>query len=230
MTTYRLLMLEQVARVARGSPAAVPSDRLEHDLYALVEAAAVDREQARDFGGLVSDLCAARARAHLARRVRRSHDAGLQQLDSDAGMLGGRPAPAERESARAVVAYPEWDYRVGAYHQRGAVVLSRVAPAGSGAWVEDVMTRHAALVRRVRHRFAGLRPRRVRASRQDDGPDLDLSAYVAAFADWRADEPGDDRFYAAMVLALGALESRANARTSFPWGGPAPAVVAVTHE
>jgi nitric oxide reductase NorD protein len=68
---------------------------------------------------------------------------------------------------------------------------------GSGAWVEDVMARHAAVVRRVRRRFDGLRPRRKRVNRQDDGPDLDLSAYVAAFADWQAGHPGDDRFYTA---------------------------------
>jgi nitric oxide reductase NorD protein len=359
IATYRLLTLEQVARAARGTPAAAPSDRLEHDLYALAEAAAVDWQLARDFGGIAADLRVARAAAlrarpalgrltaferrverlvqavlsadpikpppripltatpaeslrwaratarrlrgtaggyrgmsivplwgrlvavppaasdrpaatsepstagamrsaSLARRPRMRPTAegedddrpgtwmvrpdepmesvedpmGLQRpadqednakaadladslselpearvvrtpgrprevLDSDAGWLGGRPAPAGRESAGDGVVYPEWDFRLGAYRQRGAVVWPRVAPAGSGAWVEDVMTRHAALVRRVRHRFDGLRPRRVRVSRQDDGPDLDLSAYVAAFADWRADQPGDDRLYAA---------------------------------
>ncbi|RPH73921.1 MAG: hypothetical protein EHM88_23510, partial [Candidatus Rokuibacteriota bacterium] len=35
VAAYRLLALEQVARAARGTPAAAPSDRLEHDLYAL---------------------------------------------------------------------------------------------------------------------------------------------------------------------------------------------------
>jgi nitric oxide reductase NorD protein len=63
--------------------------------------------------------------------------------------------------------------------------------------VEDVMARHAALVRRVRRRFDGLRPRHERLGRQDDGPELDHGAYVAAFADWRAGHPGDDRFYTA---------------------------------
>src|SRR5262245_7636622 len=60
---YRLLALEQVARVARGTPGAAPSDRLEHDLYALAEGVAVDRTLARDFRGIVADLRAARARA-----------------------------------------------------------------------------------------------------------------------------------------------------------------------
>jgi nitric oxide reductase NorD protein len=360
VATYRLLAIEQVARVARGTPAGLPTDRLEHDLYALAEAAAVDRDLARDFGGIVADLCAARARAlrerpplkrltALERRVERLVQAalsanpatpppeiplaatpaeslrwaratagrlrrlatsyrgvaivplwgrlidappparegaavaddeqsrcgpirsaslrqrprmrqaaddeddarpgtwmirpdepmesvedpmGLQRpadrdedtaaadladslselpearvvrtpgaprevLDSDAAIVARAPAPAGRDAADAGIVYPEWDYRLGAYRQRGTVVRSRVAAAGSGAWVEDVMARHAALVRRVRRRFDGLRPRRQRVSRQDDGPDLDLLAYVSAFADWRAGHPGDDRFYAA---------------------------------
>jgi nitric oxide reductase NorD protein len=129
-------------------------------------------------------------------RVVRTPGTPREVLDSDAGALARAPARAARGSAGAGIVYPEWDYRLGAYRPRGAVVWSRVAPAGSGAWVEDVMARHAALVRRVRRRFDGLRPRRQRVSRQDDGPDLDLAAYVDAFADWRAGHPGDDRFYA----------------------------------
>jgi nitric oxide reductase NorD protein len=370
---YRLLAIEQVARAVRGTPAGAPADRLEHDLYALAEATAVDRELARDLGGIVPELCAARARAlrerpafdrltalehrmerlvraalsadpatpppaipvmptpaasrewarTTARRLRRiatgyrgvaivplwgrlidapapagdgaggtederlhpgpiqsaslrqrprmrqatddedderpgtwmirpdepmesvEDPMGLQRpadrdedtaaadladslselpealvvrtpgaprevLDSDAGTVVRVPVPAEREAAGAGIVYPEWDDRLGAYRQRGAVVWSRTAPAGSGAWVENVMARHAALVRRVRRRFDGLRPRRQRVGRQDDGPELDLSAYVGAFADWRAGHPADDRFYASARparrdLALGLL-------------------------
>jgi nitric oxide reductase NorD protein len=130
-------------------------------------------------------------------RVVRAPGTPREILDSDAGTLARAPAPATADPAGAGIAYPEWDHRLGAYRERGAVVWSRVAPAGSGAWVEDVMARHAALVRRVRRRFDGLRPRRQRVGRQEDGPDLDLSAYVSAFADWRAGHPGDDRLYAA---------------------------------
>jgi nitric oxide reductase NorD protein len=360
VTRYRLLALEQVGRAARGTPAAAPTDRLEYDLYALAEATAVERDLARDLGGIVSDLCAARARAlrdrppferltaleghverlvqavlsahpatpppgipvtatpsesrHWARamadrlhrpatscrgvaivslwgqviatspasardggaadaqalprgpkrsaplrrrpRIRQAADdeddarpgtwmigpdepmesvedpMGLQRpadhdedaaaadfadalselpearvvrtpgaprevLDSDFGAVAGAPAPGARDIAGAGIVYPEWDDRLGAYRPHGAVVWPRVAPAGSGTWVEGVMARHAALVRRVRRRFDGIRPRRQRVGRQDDGPDLDLSAHVAAFADWQAGHAGDDRFYAA---------------------------------
>jgi nitric oxide reductase NorD protein len=360
MATYRLLALEQMARAARGTPDAAPADRLEYDLYALAEAAAVDRELARDLGGLVPDLCAARARAlcerpsierltalerhveHMVQtilsappaappsgvpaaaapaesrqwaratadrlrgaagryrgvaivplwgrllpsdsgaaprpataadepsrrgpirsaslrqrpRARRAADGeddnrpgtwmirpdepmesvedpmGLQRpadrdedtsavdladalsdlpearvvqtrgtpaevLDSDAGIAARAPTPAGADPTDAGIAYPEWDFRLGAYRPHGAVVWSRLAAAGSGAWVEDVMARHAALVRRVRRRFDGLRPRRQLVGRQDDGPDLDLSAYVAGYADRQAGHPGDDRCYVA---------------------------------
>ena len=359
MTTYRLLALEQVARAARGTAAQAPDDRLECDLYVLAEAVAVDHALARDLGGLVADLCTARARAlgerpplerlttlerhveGLVRATLSAHPAtppaeiplaatpaqsrrwahaaaapmrgaaaryrgvpivalwgrlldapapsrdgaapadepsprgpvrsaslrqrprlrpaagdedddrpgtwmvrpdepmesvedpaGLQRpadrdqdtaasdladalselpearvvrrpgtprevLDSDAGPVPRPPAAAARESTAAGIVYPEWDVRLGAYREPGAVVWPRLAPAGSGAWVEDVMARHAGLVRRVRRRFDGLRPRRRRLGRQDDGPALDLSAYVSAFADWRAGHAGDDRFYSA---------------------------------
>ena len=72
-----------------------------------------------------------------------------------------------------------------------------MAAAGAAEWVDRVLDRHATLVRQVRRRFDGLRPRRVRLGRQTDGTELDLSAYVTAFADWQAGQPSEDRFYTA---------------------------------
>ena len=95
------------------------------------------------------------------------------------------------------VVYPEWDYRIGAYRAHGAVVRPGIAAAGAAEWVDRVMGRHATLVRRIRRRFDALRPRRVRLSRQTDGTELDLSAYVTAFADRQAGQSGEDRFYTA---------------------------------
>jgi nitric oxide reductase NorD protein len=116
-------------------------------------------------------------------------------LDSDGGIAARRASRRWRSHGDAGVVYPEWDYRTGAYRAHGAVVRPSVATPGSGAWVDAVMTRHAALVRRVRRRFDGLRPRRTRVGRQIDGPEVDLSAYVTAFADRHAQGPGDDRLY-----------------------------------
>jgi nitric oxide reductase NorD protein len=360
--TYRLLAMEQAARVVRGTPTRVPRDRLEQDLYSLAEAVAVDRALAHELGGVGIEVRAARAAAlrarpslerlspiergveqlvrdvlgadpatpsvtvplyerpdesacwarEIAARLRREKTGryrgttvvalwgqvtpssppqgdrrsalaseapmassarsatlrhrpcvreaaededdegqgtwmiradepmesaedpmGLQRPadrddDADAADLAdslselpearvvrtpGSPrevlesdAPAASFASRAAdgtlteagIVYPEWDYRLGGYRERGAVVRSGTAPRGPAAWVDDVMARQAPLIRRVRRRFEGLRPRRTRVGRQPDGPDVDLAAYVSAFADWRSKRPGDDRFYAAI--------------------------------
>jgi nitric oxide reductase NorD protein len=66
---YRLLALEQGARVARGTATRLPetADLLERDLYLLSEANAVDRALVRDVSGIAAPLASAR-RAALAHR------------------------------------------------------------------------------------------------------------------------------------------------------------------
>jgi nitric oxide reductase NorD protein len=130
-------------------------------------------------------------------RVVRTPGTPREVLESDGAP---RPPVASAPSARGSaggIAYPEWDHRLGAYRHPGAIVRPSLATPGGGEWVERVLDRHATLVRRVRRRFDGLRPRRVRRGRQPDGAEIDLGAYVTAFADWRAGEPGDDRLYTA---------------------------------
>ncbi len=107
-------------------------------------------------------------------------------------------AEVPRGGAQAGLVYPEWDYRAGSYHEHGAVVHERTPPLGDPAWAEDVLARRAALLHEVRRRFERLRPRRLRLGRQRDGPEVDLAAYVAAYADRRAGCPADDRLYEAV--------------------------------
>ncbi len=99
--------------------------------------------------------------------------------------------------AGAGITYPEWDHRRRAYRFPGAIVWPAAAPAGSASWVAGVRARRAALVRQVRRRFDGLRARRARLPRQGDGAELDIEAYVTAFADGRAGAPTDGRVYTA---------------------------------
>jgi nitric oxide reductase NorD protein len=118
-------------------------------------------------------------------------------LDADVPLSARPPSGSATLAAEGGIVYPEWDHRAGGYRARGAVVRPGRVPAGSDAWVDAVMSRHAALVRRVRRRFDGLRPRRVFRGRQPDGAEIDLGAYVDTVADWRAGAGGDDRFYRA---------------------------------
>ncbi|HUF10113.1 MAG TPA: VWA domain-containing protein [Rhodothermales bacterium] len=103
-----------------------------------------------------------------------------------------------RDSRRPALVYPEWDYRAGAYAHLGAVVRERTPALGDPNWAEEVLERRAALLHEVRRRFERLRPRRMRRGRQADGPEIDLAAYVAAYADRRAGYPADDRLYEAV--------------------------------
>ncbi|MBA3671639.1 MAG: VWA domain-containing protein [Gemmatimonadaceae bacterium] len=66
---YRLLAIEQGARIARGSRWRVPMDALEADLYMLMEGAAVDATIVAQSPGLTRALTASRAE-ELARRPR----------------------------------------------------------------------------------------------------------------------------------------------------------------
>ncbi|HEY8368702.1 MAG TPA: VWA domain-containing protein, partial [Thermodesulfobacteriota bacterium] len=108
-----------------------------------------------------------------------------------------RTAPDGRPLAAGIV-YPEWDCRTGVYRIPGAVVRDVAAPEGDLAWAEGVLARQALLVERVRRRFERLRARRVRLGRQPDGPEVDLDACVAAFADRAAGRALDERLYAAV--------------------------------
>jgi len=151
-----------------------------------------DRDEAADPEGLadsLSDLATA--------PIVRTPEAPREILESEPGTTPRTGGPAGRRPAGAGIVYPEWDHRAAAYRAHGAVVWPAIAPAGDGPWVDRVMARHATLVRQVRRRFDGLRPRRVRLSRQTAGDDLDLAAYVTAFADRRAGRSGEDRLYTA---------------------------------
>lgn len=97
--------------------------------------------------------------------------------------------------ASTSLVYPEWDYRIQAYHVRGATVREKASTLGDPDWATDVLTRRAALLNAVRRRFERLRPRRLRLGRQFDGPEVDLAAYVAHAADRHAGHTSDDRLY-----------------------------------
>jgi nitric oxide reductase NorD protein len=107
-------------------------------------------------------------------------------------------AEVQPGSPRAGLVYPEWDYRTGTYRAHGAVVHERLPAHGDADWAAGVLARRAALLHEVRRRFERLRPRRLRLGRQRDGPEVDLAAYVASYADRRAGCPADDRLYEAV--------------------------------
>ncbi len=130
-------------------------------------------------------------------RIVRTPGSPREVLQSDAAPFSREAGDTSPRAVASGITYPEWDHRLAAYRFPGATVRPMPAVEGGVEWADRVLERRATLVRQVRRRFDGLRPRRVRLGRQPDGTDLDLTAYVTAFADWRAGEPGDDRLYTA---------------------------------
>ena len=170
--------------------------RLDDPMESVEDPMGLQRPADRDESPDPSDLADSLSELPEARIVR-TPGTPREVLESEGAVLRVPPClPSAARPASGVV-YPEWDYRIGAYRAHGAVVRPGIAAAGAAEWVDRVMARHAALVRRMRRRFDALRPRRVRLSRQTDGTELDLSAYVTAFADWQAGQSGEDRLYTA---------------------------------
>jgi nitric oxide reductase NorD protein len=129
-------------------------------------------------------------------RIVRTPGSPREVLESDAAPPGRVTGETKPRDGATGITYPEWDHRLAAYRFPGAVVRFTRASEAGGEWADRVLERRATLVRQVRRRFDGLRPHRLRLGRQPDGADLDLAAYVTAFADRRAGQPGEDRIYA----------------------------------
>jgi nitric oxide reductase NorD protein len=106
-----------------------------------------------------------------------------------------QPMVREGRGRGVGVAYPEWDYRIGAYHEARAVVRESPPAPGDAAWAPAILRCQGQEVRQVRRRFERLRPQRIRLGRQPDGADVDLTAYVTCHADVRAGCAPDDRLY-----------------------------------
>ncbi|MCC6534191.1 MAG: hypothetical protein IT531_16705 [Burkholderiales bacterium] len=103
-------------------------------------------------------------------------------------------APDRPETTR--ICYPEWDFRSGAYRQPGAIVRLLPPALGSQLWVERTLAEHGALLPRIRRRFEMLRALPMRLRKQLDGDDVDLAAYIDAYADYRAGRPMGQSLYA----------------------------------
>ena len=152
-----------------------------------------DRDEKADPGGLADSL----SELPEARLVSTPRPASEVLLSDDP--LDRRSAlEASATMTASDIAYPEWDYRIGVYLDRGAIVRIQTPRLGDAAWAAAVLAKRRPLLAQVQRRFEGLRPRRSVHYRQPDGNDIDLGAYVGAFAEERAGRPLEDRLYIAV--------------------------------
>jgi nitric oxide reductase NorD protein len=135
--------------------------------------------------------------ARLGQVPRIASDARVHEILEIEGLChpgsGARWAQALAEGEG--IAYPEWDYEQGVYRHDYCVLREMTAPAGDVQWSARIRHEHQALIRDLRKRFAILRPARWRCTRQLDGHDLDLDAFVDDFAVRHAGRPPTGRLY-----------------------------------
>jgi nitric oxide reductase NorD protein len=112
---YRLLAIEQGARIVRGTRGAVPADRIERDLYMIIEGAAIDADIVRRAPGLAGALSRMRqeelrrrSHFHVGAGARGVEDLLLQLLGSDPSALPNEipltATPAESAAAARALA------------------------------------------------------------------------------------------------------------------------------
>ncbi|MGP1667587.1 MAG: nitric oxide reductase activation protein NorD, partial [Rhodanobacter sp.] len=163
-------------------------------------------EQAEDPGGLqrptdrddataadeYADALSELPEARLLTRPGRPKEVLLSDDPPDAV---ARAEAAPSATASNALNYPEWDYRIRAYHTPGATVHQLPAAVGPQAWVDHTLEAHRGMLQEIRRRFEMLRARRVRVHRQLDGDEVDLEAYIEGYADYRAGLPLPQRLY-----------------------------------
>lgn len=104
-------------------------------------------------------------------------------------------AQAGAQTARQLLAYPEWDYRQNGYRHPGALVHLLAADPGPQAWIDVTLASYRSMLDTIRKRFEILRAERQWLRRQMDGEDIDLDACIDGAAEARAGLPMPQALY-----------------------------------
>jgi nitric oxide reductase activation protein len=107
--------------------------------------------------------------------------------------------PLTEEEKKGAHVYHEWDYIREMYLPEWCALRTRRPKSGSTEKVEQILRQHAALIRHLKQQFEALRPERVQLTRQLDGDEIDLGAYVDSQADLRAGLSPSDKLYSQVL-------------------------------
>ncbi len=103
-------------------------------------------------------------------------------------------APPANAPVSLVHHYPEWDYVSQSYLTDWVSLYEHLHPRGRAEDIEQLLHKHAGLVKRLEHILAQLTPQdRERLRRQEDGSELDLDWAVRSWLDQRCRRDPDTR-------------------------------------
>jgi len=102
--------------------------------------------------------------------------------------------PEDQDFERPMRHYDEWDYHTQAYRLDWVSLSEHLHPSGSAALIDQLLARHAQVVKRLERMLDMLTPQdRVRIRFQEDGTDLDLDVAIRSLIDLKAGSLPDPR-------------------------------------
>ncbi|MDF1529075.1 MAG: VWA domain-containing protein, partial [Sedimenticola sp.] len=90
--------------------------------------------------------------------------------------------------------YPEWDYRTKTYRPDWVSLYESLHPPGDAKLIDDLLTKHSALAKRLKQILDLLKPQQyVRVRYQEDGSELDLDVAIRSLVDFKGGANPDPR-------------------------------------
>ncbi len=90
--------------------------------------------------------------------------------------------------------YPEWDYQTKTYRPDWVSLYEALHPAGDPTVIDAVLSKHAALAKRLKRLLDMLKPQEVERIRyQEEGTELDLDVAIRSLIDFRSGHTPDPR-------------------------------------
>lgn len=90
--------------------------------------------------------------------------------------------------------YPEWDYQTQLERPLWTTLTEKKPALGDPADIDEILTEHAPMIRRLKYLIEGLQPQGVvRQKKVEDGDEVDLNAAIQAMIDIRMDRQPDPR-------------------------------------
>ena len=99
------------------------------------------------------------------------------------------------EDIRDAHLYDEWDFKMGHYRAAWCALKEKLMHKGSDRFVEKTLQKHSGLVNLIKRQFEMMRPDYKRLFKQIYGEEIDLDAFVEAFADIKAGTSPSDKLY-----------------------------------
>ena len=90
--------------------------------------------------------------------------------------------------------YPEWDYRSKTYRPDWVSLYESLHPSGSPADIDSLLSKHVALIKRLKQIMDMLKPQQyVRVRYQEEGSELDLDVAIRSLIDFKGGANPDPR-------------------------------------